>query len=198
MISYVVEPCARTQIRGFVEENHYSASINGVISDYCFALRDAERLIGAAIFGRMAMAGQYKRFSDNPKKVIELRRLCCIDDTLKNTESFFIARCLKWLRDNTEIDIVVSYADEDQGHQGTIYKASNFAYLGFKPGGRIIAFEGKQYHDKAIRAKHKGILKPFAQRLIVALDDGRASYVRAKGKHCFTYTIRRKGYKKHD
>jgi len=40
-------------------------------------------------FGRMAMANQWKRFAKIPGDVIELRRLACVDDTPKNTESFF-------------------------------------------------------------------------------------------------------------
>ena len=53
---------------------------------------------------------------------MELRRLCCIDETPKNTESYFIGRTLRWLRKNTGYKVVVSYADTHHGHEGTIYK----------------------------------------------------------------------------
>lgn len=188
--SYVVKLVSRQDVTSFIEANHYSGSINGCIADYCFALYDGDKMIGAAFFGRMAMANQWRRFADAEKDVIELRRLCCVDDTPKNTESYFIGAMLRWLKKNTDIRVVVSYADKEYGHDGIIYKASNFEYLGFKKGARVIMYNGKRYHDKAIRTKHNGKLKPFAQRLVDALDRGEAYYVNTLGKHSYIYKLR--------
>lgn len=135
------------------------------------------------------MANQWKRFSAKESDVIELRRLCCIDDTPRNTESYFIGRMLRWLQKNTDIKIVVSYADAEYGHKGTIYKASNFEYLGFQKGAKIIMWNGKKYHDKAIRTKYNGNLKPFAIRLKQALQDGLAFYKDTAGKHTYIYKL---------
>jgi hypothetical protein len=182
----------RDYIADFTEKWHYSANINGVICDHCFGLFNEGELIGAAIFGKMAMANQWKRFSDNPEKVIELRRLCCIDDTPKNTESYFIGKCLKWLTENTKIDVVASYSDLEYGHEGVIYKASNFECLGVQKGAKVIIYNGKSYHDKAIRTKYNGTLKPFAQRIKDALETGEAYYKDTKGKVAYQYTLKRK------
>jgi len=180
-------------IKSFVEQFHYSHSINGVICDHCFALFDEDQnLIGAAIFGKMAMANQWKRFGDKVEDVIELRRLCCIDDTPKNTESFFIGKCLKWLTEYTKFKVVASYSDLEYGHEGTIYKASNFECLGIQAGARVILYNGKRYHDKAIRTKYNGKLKPFAENLIKALESGEAVYVETKGKVAYQYILKRK------
>ena len=188
--TYKVELVKRSDIKDFIESNHYSQSINGCISDYCFALYDDSKMIGAMFYGRMAMRNQWKRFAKKESDVIELRRLCCIDETPKNTESYFIGKTLKWLRKNTEIKIVVSYADKEYSHSGTIYKASNFKCLGLKPGAKVIWHEGKKYHDKTIRTKYKGKLKPFALRLKNALDEGIAYYAMTAGKYCFTYKLK--------
>lgn len=185
----VVRHVTRSDIKDFIEKNHYSKSINGCISDYCFALFYKEEMIGAMFYGRMAMANQWRRFADKDKDVIELRRLCCIDDTPKNTESFFIAKTIKWIKNNTDIKIIVSYADQEYGHTGVIYKASNFEYLGKRAGAKVIIFNGKQYHDKAIRTKYKGKLKPFATRIKKALEDGIAYYKETEGKHCYVYRL---------
>ena len=121
----------RSDISSFIEEWHYSGSINGCISDYCYALmKPDDTLAGAMFYGRMAMANQWKKFSDDKDSVIELRRLCCIDDTPKNTESYFIGNSLKMLRKDWKCGIVVSYADKEYGHEGIIYKASNFKMVG--------------------------------------------------------------------
>lgn len=189
--NFKVEPCQRQEIQSFIEANHYSKSINGCMADYCFKLSNQEGIIvGAMFYGRMAMANQWKRFSDSESDVIELRRLCCIDDTPRNAESFFIGKTIRWIKKNTNIKIIVSYADTEYNHTGTIYKASNFEYLGLTKGAKVIIFGEKKYHDKAIRTKYNGKLKPFAQRLVDALESGEAFYKETKGKHTYIFRLR--------
>lgn len=189
---FSVSICERLEINHFMEKWHYSGSINGVIADYCFKLMYDREIIGAGIFGKMAMHGQWKRFGECEDDVIELRRLCCIDNTPRNTESYFIGKMLKWLIKNTTIKVVVSYADAEHGHEGTIYKASNFQLIDFKKGARVIIHNGKSFHDKSIRTKYKDGLKPFAQRLVNALESGEAYYKTTKGKFCYIYNLTEK------
>jgi hypothetical protein len=184
-----VKPCLRRDVQSFIETHHYSKSINGCIADYCFSLNYEDVMIGAAFFGRMAMAGQWKKYGAVESDVIELRRLCCIDDTPKNTESFFIGAMLRWLKKHTPHKVVVSYADAEHGHTGTIYKASNFKYLGRAAGAKIIVHDGKTYHDKTIRTKYKGELKPFAKKIKDALVSGEAVYKTTAGKHIYVYSL---------
>ncbi|KKN64863.1 hypothetical protein LCGC14_0486970 [marine sediment metagenome] len=179
----------RTQIRFFIETWHYSKSINGVIADYCFGLFNDSEMIGAMLYGRMAMAGQWKKYGEKAEDIIELRRLCCIDETPKNTESRFIGLTLRWLKNNTEIKTVISYADPNFGHKGIIYRASNFKHVGMSAPGRVIIYGGKRYHDKTIRTKYKGELKPFALKIKKALDSGGAYYVKQKGKFIYRYDL---------
>ena len=186
-----VSLCSRQEISDFIETNHYSKSINGCISDYCFKLTYEDVIIGAAFFGRMAMRNQYKKYSDKPEDIIELRRLCCIDDTPRNTESYFISKMMRYLRLNTAIKKVVSYADQEHGHTGIIYKASNFQYLGMTKGAKVIMLNGRSYHDKSIRTMYNGKLKPFAQRIKDALADGTAYYKDTAGKHTYVYEWKR-------
>ena len=186
-----VSLCSRQEISDFIETNHYSKSINGCISDYCFKLTYDDVIIGAAFFGRMAMRNQYKKYSDKPEDIIELRRLCCIDDTPRNTESYFISKMMRYLRLNTTIKKVVSYADQEHGHTGIIYKASNFQYLGMTKGAKVIMLNGRSYHDKSIRTMYNGKLKPFAQRIKDALADGTAYYKDTAGKHTSVYEWKR-------
>ena len=190
MKDYSVLLCERSEIKDFIEKHHYSKSINGCISDFCFKLVSGGEIIGALFYGRMAMANQWKRFSDKESNVIELRRLCCIDDTEKNTESYFIGKTLKWLHRNwNKQGVVVSYADKEYGHTGTIYKASNFIDYGDVKGAKVIIYNGKKYHDKTIRTKYKGELKPFAKRVKDALDNGLAKYKKTAGKKTYVYYL---------
>lgn len=189
---YKVVPCERKEIEAFVEANHYSRTMNGVTTSYCFKLMHGDTLIGAAVFGRLGMAGNWKKFASSSEFVIELRRLCCVDDTLRNAESFFIGQTLKWLKKHTIVQVVVSYADENQQHKGTIYKASNFKYHGISKDGKAIKFGDRIYHDKSPRTRDShGNYKPFAVRLQQAIASGAATYFTIKGKHLYTYNLRK-------
>lgn len=188
-ITYTVEPCERKEIRDFIEKWHYSHNINGLLSQYCFKLMDGDIMVGAMIYGGLGMANCWKKYAENKEDIIELRRLCCIDDTPKNTESYFIGKTLKWLLKNTSIKKVISYADNTYGHRGVIYQASNFRHLGKTAKGRVIMWQGKRYHDKTIRTKYKGELKPFAKRVKEALEKGEAYYEETKGKEIYLYDL---------
>lgn len=187
---YKVTPCSRNEIRDFVEKWHYSKSINGVIADYCFKMEAGEEIIGAVIFGRLAMASQWKKYAGCESKVMELRRLVCVNDTEKNAESYMIGKCLRWLQLNTPLEVIVSYADPEYGHSGVIYKAANFKLIGQTAKGKVIYWNGKKYHDKTIRTKYKGVLKPFAVKIKQALEKGEAEYKKTVGKNIYVYNLR--------
>ena len=185
--NYTVTLCDRNEIKEFIETYHYSKNINGISSPYCFKLLDNGDMIGAMVYGYIAMQGVWKKYAKKETDLIELRRLCCIDDTLKNTESYFIGHTLRWLKNNTNIKKVISYADETYNHKGVIYKASNFKHLGMTKNGKVIVYKNKLYHDKTIRTK-----KPYAERIKTALDNGTAHYRDTLGKHIYMYELRRK------
>ena len=188
---YLVKTCDRKEVKNFIETWHYSKNINGLKSNYCFKLMDKDTMIGAMIYGQIAMANVWKKYVNSEDQLIELRRLCCIDDTPKNTESYFIGYTLRWLQKNTEIKKVISYADETYNHQGTIYKASNFKHIGMTNKGKVIVYNNKLYHDKTIRTKYKGKLKPYCKKIKDALDVGTAFYKDTLGKHIYTYNLRK-------
>ena len=156
--AYTVKPCTRSDITEFMSTWHYSHSILGLTNSYCFGMYYKDELIGAMIYGRMAMKGQsvkywddnvlnaYKRglisYQDADSTVLELRRLACIDDTCRNAESYFIGQTIKWLKRNAPmVRIIISYADEQFGHHGIIYKAANFKHVGMTAPGRIIILD---------------------------------------------------------
>lgn len=62
----------------------------------------------------------------SPSSVIELNRLWVDDIMGKNTESWFVSRCLRLLPPF----VVVSYADTAWQHRGYIYRALNWHFAG--------------------------------------------------------------------
>lgn len=186
---WTVSICDRYEIKDFIETYHYSKSINGLMSSYCFKLEYNNELKGAMLYGKLGMANVWKKYSNNPNNLLELRRLCLVDNTPKNAESYFIGRSLRWLKQNTNIKKIVSYADPNYGHQGIIYQATNFIKLGYTSPGKVIIWNNKKYHDKAIRTKYKGKLKPFAEKLSLALERGEAYYKKQQPKIIYVYSI---------
>ena len=187
---FEVKLITRKDVQDFIEKWHYSQSINGLRVSHVFGLFCDDDLIGAMIYGPLGMANTWKKYGETENDVIELRRLCCIDNTPKCTESYFIGKTQRWLKKNTNHKIIVSYADAHYNHTGIIYRATNFQYEGLTSKGRVIDYDGRTYHDKAIRTKYKGKLKPFAQRLKQALESGDAKYISTPGKHIYTFRLR--------
>lgn len=187
-----VLPCKRKEIAAFISHWHYSGSVNGITADYNFKLTDESgKIIGAMMYGSMAMADIWKKYAHRKEDLIELRRLCCIDNTPKNTESYFIGKTIQWIKKNTNVKKIISYADTTHNHEGIIYKATNFKHIGMTAKGRIIMFKGKKFHDKAIRTKNSydDNLRPFAKELKEALKTGEACYVETKPKHIYIYEL---------
>lgn len=187
---FTVTPRERGYVRDFIEMHHYSRSINGVKVSQCFSLdRDGE-MIGAMLYGQMATRGQWEPYGSSEQAVLELRRLVLIDDTPRNSESYFIGRTLRWLKRHTEVETVVSYADPAHGHEGIVYRASNFKHVGLTAPTKVVLFEGREYHDRALRTKYNGQYKPFAQRLRDAVESGDAVFETRPPKHIYVYELR--------
>ncbi len=184
-----VDPVPLSAVREFIETLHYSQSVNGCKITQCYALYDCGVLIGAALLGELSTTA-WKRYGDNEKDVIELRRLVTLDNLEKNTLSWFVSRILKHLKQNFDYKICVSYADPFHGHAGGIYQATNWNYIGKTPKDTLLVTpEGKQYHSRAMRTKYKGELKPFAARLKKLHDDGLLTKVITPGKFIYTYSL---------
>lgn len=182
--SYRAHLVPRSEIKDFIEKWHYSGSVDGVNSTYCFDFRDPEgKLVGAIILGRPAAgAGRTNKYGD---RVIEIRRLCCVDSTPKNAESRFIGYVLRWLK-GKGYDAVLAYSDLEHGHEGGIYAASNFKRIRGIPGAARVEWNGKSYHDRSLR-KIEGRLKPFSRRLAAAIRRGETRLRRTKGKTVWLY-----------
>ena len=194
--NYIVELCPRSEIVNFVETHHYSKNMNGLHISYCFKLMDGDTMIGAMVYGSLGMLGVAEKYNPkNPSKILELKRLVCIDDTPKNTESYFIGWTLRWLQRNTDLEMIISYADKTFGHEGVVYKATNFECMGETSAGRVIMWNGRRYHGKTLRNKHNGKLKPVAIELKNALDDGSAQYVETLTKNIYIYQFKKRKQK---
>ena len=91
------------------------------------------KLIGVLVYGNAV--GRNASTSISPlltnNNVLELTRLWIEDGYGKNIESYCIAESIRLLNhDYPNIKCILSYADSEAGHCGTIYQATGFIYQG--------------------------------------------------------------------
>jgi hypothetical protein len=104
-------------------------------NDHPFFEGKVEKLIGVMTYGHpvsnRTVASITKETKLELDEVLELTRLVCLDGYATNTESWFIGQSFKWLKKHApEVKVLVSYADPEQEHTGTIYRATNWLYQG--------------------------------------------------------------------
>ena len=122
---FVFSECSWDSIKHLFLGYHYLKSMPaGILA--CYGLFDESKLgsaVGGAVFcnGRIQYDGIY----------IEFSRMFMYDFLPKNTESYFMGKCMKSLvKKFPTYKGVVTWADRSRGHTGCIYLAANFVYDG--------------------------------------------------------------------
>lgn len=132
LIDYEVKRIPCKLAKEYIKKNHYSHGCHNAPSP-CYGLYDKEELIGCLMFATPCSENVRESifWGEHKNNVIELHRLHVLDGTPKNTESYFISRCLKLLRkDKPLIHGVISFSDLTEGHTGIVYKATNAYRIG--------------------------------------------------------------------
>jgi len=192
--NYRVDPIRFDSARPFLRNWHYDKYVN-VQCKHAFGLFKPENdfgipeMVGVCVYTLPAgpTAGQ-AYCPEAPDKVLELRRLACIDETPRNAESFFVSKTLKWLKKNTDCQVVISYADPEQGHTGIIYKASNFELVGRTSPGTAVSFRGKRLHNRSLSMTDR----PYGRELnkLMKEKSSEISYIDLEPKYIYTYRVR--------
>ena len=108
-----------------------------------------EKFIGVVLFGRGANNNMLKPFGLQQDDGCELVRIALTKHI--TPVSKIMALAVKFLkRTQPGLQLIVSYADPEQGHHGGIYQACNWIYTG--PSGKAIKifYKGKWSHKKTV------------------------------------------------
>jgi hypothetical protein len=132
MIDYQIKKIQTKIAKEYIHANHYSRGSHNSPSP-CYGLYDKESLIGVIMFA--VPCSENVRSSifgvEHKSKILELHRLHILDVTPKNTESWFISRVFKLLKqDRPDIKAIISFSDPTENHFGTIYRALSAYYIG--------------------------------------------------------------------
>lgn len=136
---------------------HYSKKVPQIRLGYS-VFNDAGEWCGVVLFSNGANPNISSEFGLVQGEVVELVRMA-----LNGKQPFtsqVLSMALKQLRkDAPAVRVVVSYADRNENHIGTIYQATNWYYVGESSNEKGILLNGKITHRRSITKKygHSGI-----------------------------------------
>lgn len=132
-----VQPVAYSIAREFVEQYHYLHSMPLATSLQLGVFHSGE-LVGVMVFSHPCAR------HEDQKHTWELRRMVLLDCCGRNSESYVLARAVRYIRlTYPDIRRLIAYADPKQGHKGTIYRAAGWKYVGKTAGNPWHDREGK-------------------------------------------------------
>lgn len=126
------------------------------LSSFSFGAIYEGEVFGAVTFGipnAKNIKGLYS--SDEQKGVLEITRMAFKPESPRNSCSRIISKAIKIIKKRYPLRLVITYADTAQGHDGTVYRASNFTYHGLTakktdfvfPDGSIKKVKGVKYSE---------------------------------------------------
>ena len=161
---YKIKRVSKLDASDILKKYHYLFKISrGFKSGFNYGLFNDEKLVGVCIFTGFPVPelakGLFGLDRNQQKGLFELSRLCLEPKTQEgehNITSWFVSRCIKQLKKDTEVRAILSYADDDF-HKGTIYQACNFKYYGLTTPKKDFWIKTKDGYKKHSRGSVKGI-----------------------------------------
>ena len=109
------------------------------------------QFVGVVVFGHGANPQIGSPYELTINECVELTRIALKPKHLSPV-SRIVRLALKFLKESQPgLRLVVSYADQAQGHHGGVYQAGNWVYVGSMKGVPSLLYKGKVWHSKALR-----------------------------------------------
>lgn len=157
---FIIKKVSYSMAMEIVIENHYLHRKSPCSFSFGLFCKLCNKCVGVIIYGtpssptlRTGICG--KEYETN---VIELTRLWIKDGTPKNSESYLIGNTIKLVGK----DIIVSFAEIQQGHLGIIYQATNWIYTGLSAKRPNYKIDGMDLHTTTITDEGRGKENPVA------------------------------------
>lgn len=122
-----------------IKKYHYAhgTSNSATYRHGLYCIDNPIRWMGAIIWIPPTKGAAIASYDGDWKKVLSLSRLVVVPNAPKNSASFLIGESIKRIKMDGKYKCLITYADEWRGHQGKIYKATNWEYLGITTPERI-------------------------------------------------------------
>ena len=142
-LHFYIAPITHQQARKHVECWHYSQRMP-TGKNICFGVFHEAGLYAVIVYG--IGVNPYQASSLGVSSVLEIKRMCRSEPREDYPLSRFIRLTLRKLN---PIDAVVAFADPEQGHEGTVYKAAGFAHEGMTAAEwHLVGEDGVQRHRR--------------------------------------------------
>jgi len=141
------------------------------------------QFIGCVLFGRGATQFAGRQYGLGSTEVCELVRIALCKHAAPVSQ--VAASAVRILRHaNPGLRLIISFADPDQGHNGTIYQAMNWLYAGVGQGSREFFHDGRWKHNREVTSGAFGKPRKIA-------DYGSLPSRATTGKHKYLYPLDR-------
>lgn len=141
----------RKEIEWACKRFHYAKAVPACKWAYS-VFNDSREWCGVIIYSSGASPQIGKPYGLFQGEVLELVRVA-LNGMQKCTSAAVSASLRMVKKDSPNTRMIVSYADSEQGHIGTIYQACNWMYVGVSKGHAYYEVNGKRLHSKSVAAK---------------------------------------------
>tara|TARA_A100001201_G_C4040211_1_gene186455 strand:+ start:108 stop:884 length:777 start_codon:yes stop_codon:yes gene_type:complete len=151
-----------TECELFLRKWHYSP-IMPRLTKIRLGYYDDKDLVGVITFGwgTRPLHTIKKLFPElETKDYYEIGKMAMHDKMPRNSESKMISDAIKWLKKNTDIKYLFTWADGMVGKAGYVYQASNFLYGGYSETDTYVTEDDERVHPRTIQGmmpKKEGI-----------------------------------------
>lgn len=178
--------CSYEAAKYACENWHYSQSIP--TPPYNFVgVWENNKYIGVVIFSRGASDSLGSPYGLSCEQCCELTRIALNKHI--NPVSRIIKIAIKFLlKRSSALQLIVSYADPDNGHHGGVYQATNWVYVGTTSKDfKYIDKKGKSWHSRQVSSS--GIKKQYGEyRKCTKISDCKKIQIPGKHKYLFPLT----------
>jgi hypothetical protein len=143
---------SRKQVEYACRNFHYAKSVP--IFSIAFSVFQNNDWCGCVVYGFGANNNMAKEFGLPFGKVFEFQRMAL--NGKQSCTSKILALSIKLIKKNCKnVELLVSYADSEQGHTGIIYQATNWLCTGISGWNKKYYIDGIELHAKSIYSKYK-------------------------------------------
>jgi hypothetical protein len=179
----LVDFCSYDAIKYACQNWHYSKTtpIGKIVK---IGVWEDKKFIGCVLFSRGSVRNIGSPYGLNQDQVCELTRIALTDHTYPVTQ--IISKSIKLLKKNSpNLKLIVSYADSNQKHLGTIYQASNWIYTGHVKPNAILIINGEIKLARSVNAKYGTRSLKWLKENV----DPNAKHAEDKGRHKYLYPL---------
>lgn len=154
---------------------------------------ESKKYIGCIIFSRGASSNLLKPYGLTQYEGCELTRVALTKHLTPVSKIMSIA--FKFLKKtNSNLKLIVSFADPSEGHHGGIYQATNWIYTGKSAlSFKYIDKNGREWHSRQVSEKGFNIQQGHIRKTVKPSE---CTKIKCEGKHRYLYALDKEILKK--